>query len=212
MSAPSPWDRSPLDEPEVDPAGRRRRAAVTAGVVVGAVVLAIVVFMAASRSGGNKMSLPLIGVPTTTTNTTPPASTTTSTVGSTPANPAAVAPIHVDVVVGTVVIAGHMACAHEDELTGDSLAEVEAAVAADNNGTSGGTATPYAHDAAAQNEIVRASVQQLHSTHRFYADCRPVSTSAKSESQAAGGTETPTATNSDTGTPAASTPSLPPSR
>jgi hypothetical protein len=211
MSAPSPWDRSPLDEPEVDPAGRRRRAAVTAGVVVGAVVLAIVVFMAAGRSGGNK-TLPLIGPSTTTTTTTPPASTTTSTVGSTPASPTAVAPIHVDVVVGMVVIAGHMACAHEDELTGDSLADVEAAVAADNNGTSGGTATPYAHDAAAQSEIVRASVQQLHSTHRFYADCRPISTSARSESQAASGAETPTATNSDTGTPAASTPSLPPSR
>ncbi|HEY1281815.1 MAG TPA: hypothetical protein VGF22_19190 [Acidimicrobiales bacterium] len=210
MSAPSPWDRPPLDEPEVDPAGRRRRAAVTAGLVVGAVVLAIVVFMAAGRSDGDNPALARLRPSTTTTTTTPAASTTTSPVTS-GASPTAVAPIHVDVAVGTVVIAGHMACSHEADVTGDTLADLEAAVAADYNGTaSGGTTKPYAHDAAAQSEIVRASVQQLHTTQRFYADCRPVSTTSQSGSQPASGTEPPAAT--DTGTPSASTPSLPPSR
>jgi hypothetical protein len=199
MSAPSPWDRSPLDEPEVDPSGRRRRAA-TAAVVAGAVVLAIVVYLAAGGSGGDNTALWPFRAGTTPT-TTPAAHTTTSTSTATsPASPTTVAPIHVDLVVGMVVIAGRVACTHEGELTGDSLADVEAAVAADNNGTGSATVKPYAHDAAAQSEIVRASVQQLHSTHRFYADCRPVPATARSGSSSA------------SGTPSSSTASLPPSR
>jgi hypothetical protein len=186
------------------------------GVVVGAVVLAIIVFMAAGGSGGNKTALTPPGA-STTTSTTHGGSTTTSTAGSTPASPTAVAPIHVDLVVGMVVIAGHMSCVHEDKLTGDSLADVEAAVAADNNSIdSGGAAKPYAHDAAAQGEIVRASVQQLHATHRFYTDCRPVSSTGETASEAESGTGTPTAsgtgTATGTSTPPSSTPSLPPSR
>ena len=208
MSAPSPWDRSPLDEPEVDPAGRRRRVGVAVGLVAGAVLLAIVVFMAAGRSDGDNPALARLRPSTTTaaaTTTPPPASTTTSTVAST-ANAAAGPPIHVDVAVGTVVIAGHMACSHEADVTGDTLADLEAAVAADYNGTaSGGTTKPYAHDAAAQSEIVRASVQQLHTTHRFYADCRPVSTTGQSQSPAPNATEGSTP-------PASEAPSLPPSR
>ena len=201
MSAPSPWERPPLDEPEVDPAGRRRRAAVTAGLVIGAVVLAIIVFMAAGRSGGDKGALARLRGSTSTTSTTAPASTTSTTLTTTTAIPSGVAPIQVHVVIGTAVIAGHMYCSHEDELTGDTLADVEAAVAADNNGTT----KPYSHDAAAQSEIVRASVQQLHATHRFYADCRPASTTAQSQSPTSSATEGSTP-------PASEAPSLPPSR
>jgi len=194
-----------LDEPEVDPAGRRRRAGAAVGLVAAAVLLAIVVFMAAGRSDGDNPALARLRPSTTTTSTPPSASTTTSTVPST-ANAAAVPPIHVDVAVGTVVIAGHMACSHEGEVTGDTLADVEAAVAADNNGSGGGgTTKPYAHDTAAQSEIVRASVQQLHSTHHFYADCRPVSTTGRSQSQAPSAAE-------GSPPPSSEAPSLPPSR
>ena len=205
MSARSPWDRSPLDEPEVDPAGRRRRAGVAAGLVAAAVLLAIFVVIAAGRSDGDNPALARLRPSTTTTTKPPSGSTTTSTVSPT-ANATTVPPIHVDVAVGTVVIAGHMACSHEGDVTGDTLADVEAAVAADNNGTaSGGTTKPYAHDAAAQSEIVRASVQQLHASHHFYADCRPVSTTGQSQSH------TSTTTQGST-PPSSEAQSLPPSR
>ena len=99
-----------------------------------------------------------------------------------------------------------MACTHEDDLTGETVADVAAAVAADNS------AKPYAHDAAAQAEIVRASVQQLHGTHRFYADCRPVTVSAAgSHTAGTGGTDGTTGAGDGT-PPASQTPSLPPSR
>jgi hypothetical protein len=163
------------------------------------VVLAVIVIVAASRSGGGKTSLTPFGTTTTSTATTTTAPATTTTVTGT-AGSATVPPIHVDVVVGMALIAGHMMCTHEDPLTGDTVADLEAAVAADNNGGAG----PYAHDAAAQGEIVRASMQQLHATHRFYADCRPVTTSSSTSS---GTTEPATSTGGAT-----SAETLPPSR
>jgi hypothetical protein len=202
VSAPPPWDRGPLDEPGVDPSARRRRAWTAAAVIAASVVLAVIVFVAAGWSGGGKTSLTPLGTPTTSAASTTTSSTAAAATGAPP-----VAPIHVDVVVGLAVIAGHMSCSHEDPLTGDSLADVEAAVAADNDG-----AGPYAHNAAAQSEIVRASMQQLHGTHRFYADCRPATTSASSPSASA---DTPAEPGGSTsaepdGSPSAAT--LPPSR
>jgi hypothetical protein len=131
MSAPSPWERSPLDEPEVDPASRRRRAAVAAVVVAGSLVLAMIVYLAAGRSGGTNSALTPVGPSGTTTTSTTTTAAPSSGPAPAPSTPTAVTPIHVDVVVGMVVIAGHMACTHEDELTGETVAAVEAAVAAD---------------------------------------------------------------------------------
>jgi hypothetical protein len=198
VSAPTPWGRPPLEGSDVDPAARRRRATVAVAVVAGSVVLAVIAFVA-GRSGGDKTSLPPLGTATTSASTTTTAPATTTTMTAT-AGSATVPPIHVDVVVGMALIAGHIMCTHEDPLTGDTVADLEAAVAAENNGGAG----PYAHDAAAQSEIVRASMQKLHATHRFYADCRPVTTSSPTGS---GTTDTATSTGGST-----SAETLPPSR
>ena len=89
-------------------------------------------------------------------------------------------PIRVESEFGTAIIAGHIMCKREDTLAGDSLPDVQAAVAADNDNppASGGARKAYAHDASAQSEIVRASVQELHDDNRFFAGCEPVPAAA----------------------------------
>jgi hypothetical protein len=91
-----------------------------------------------------------------------------------------VAPIRVESEFGTAIIAGHIMCRREDALPGNSVVDVQAAVAADNDSppVSGGGQKPYAHDGSAQREIVRASIQELHDDDhsRFFADCAPVPT------------------------------------
>jgi hypothetical protein len=85
-------------------------------------------------------------------------------------------PIRVEAEFGTAIIAGHIMCKREDILAGNSISDVQAAVAADNDNppASGAAPNAYAHDVSAQSEIVRASVQELHDDNRFFADCEPV--------------------------------------
>lgn len=85
-------------------------------------------------------------------------------------------PIRVESEFGTAIIAGHIMCKREDTLAGNSVPDVQAAVAADNDTppASGGDQKAYAHDVVAQSEIVRASVQELHDDSRFFAGCEPV--------------------------------------
>jgi hypothetical protein len=86
---------------------------------------------------------------------------------------------------GTAIIAGHIMCKREDTLAGDSILDVQAAVAADNDTppVPGDAYKVYAHDVSAQSEIVRASMQKLHDDSRFFADCEPVPAAATDTSQ-----------------------------
>lgn len=160
-------------------------------LVAGAAVLTFVAF-AAMRSGHGATTLPGIGIETTET-----------TVINTPGITASilVPPIEVDFEFGTVIIAKHILCNREADLTGESIAAVQGAVAADNDNPSdpGGTPKPYAHDAPAQSEIVRASLQELHDEKRFYADCEPVPASGTvtRESEGSSVADTPTLPRSD---------------
>lgn len=115
---------------------------------------------------------------TTTTTTEPPSTTTV------------VPAIDVQAGLGDAIIAGHISCKNEGDLHDDAIETVEAAVAADN------ATTVYAGDPQAQSEIVQASVQQLHSERRFYANCAPV----------------PGTSTASTGSSTATDGALPPSR
>jgi hypothetical protein len=161
-------------------------------------VLALVAFAVTRGSGHGATNAPTLGIATT--ETTETTETTVTTTTETPTS-TAVAPIEVDFQLGLAVIAEHIMCNHEDKLSGNSIDAVRAAVAADNDNPSdpGGAPGPFAHDAAAQSEIVRASIQALHDAKTFYAHCKPVPSGARVT------TETDGSSGSESGT-------LPPSR
>ena len=137
--------------------------------LIGAVALLIVVASVAPRDAGHGQPRPV------------PFGADSSTISSDAGTSSVLfSPIGVESEFGTAIIAGHIMCRREDALPGSSVLDVQAAVAAD-NGTlpvSGGAFKPYAHDASAQWEIVRASIQELHDDDhsRFFADCAPVPT------------------------------------
>lgn len=136
------------------------------GVVGAAAVLTLVTFAAVRGWADRNTALAPLRDETTDTGVTT-AEVTTS---------IAVQPIEVEFNFGTAIIAKHIMCVREDDLSGDSVEAVRAAIATDNDNPDapGGTPKPYAHDAQAQNEIVRASIQELHDANRFYTDCKPV--------------------------------------
>jgi hypothetical protein len=148
-------------------------------------VLTLVAFALTRGSGHSATTAPTLG--TETTETTERKVTTTN---ETPTS-IAIAPIEVDFQLGLAVIAQHIMCNHEDKLGGNSIEAVQAAVAADNDNPSdpGGTPGPFAHDAEAQNEIVRASMQVLHEAKTFYAHCKPVPTGARVTTETDGSSE-----------------------
>ena len=178
MSALPPDNRGSyerqVDPP--DPEALRRQSIVTVGLL--ALVVVLVVSFVATRGGRDGVPTSLgrghetnradtsAGAPAETTTTTAPATTTTTVMAS----------IEVESIPGAAIIAGHISCKGEDGLDDDSIETVQAAVAADNNTPSepGGKPKPYAGDAAAQSEIVQASVQELHDEQQYYVDCAPV--------------------------------------
>ncbi len=179
MSVPPPDDRGPYgrrrDEP--DPEVVRRQSIVTLGLL--AFVVVLVVSFVATRSARDGVSTSLgLGLATNDTGSSHAAGASgESTATTTPATTTTVmAPIEVQSVLGAAIIAGHISCKGEGGLSDNAVATVQAAVAEDNNTPSepGATPKPYANDEAAQNEIVRASVQKLHDEQQFYADCAPV--------------------------------------
>jgi hypothetical protein len=151
---------------ERDPPARRRRTLVAAGSVGSAVILTLAALALTRGSGHGATTLPALGIEPTETSVTTTKATPTSIV---------IPPVEIQLELGAAVIAEHIMCNHEDKLTGDSIEAVRAAVAADNDNPSepGGTPKPFAHDARAQSEIVRASIQALHEAKTFYAHCKP---------------------------------------
>jgi hypothetical protein len=157
----------------VPPPPRRRRV-LLGGVVVLAALLIVITIAGTRDSGDGETTFPALGVEPTTTTATVTVVVPMPTATPTTMPVVVVLPIDVNYEIGAARIAGHIVCHSEDELTGDSVDDVRAAVAADNN--SGGGAKPYAYDAEAQSEIVRASVQELGDAGSFYADCEPAPT------------------------------------
>jgi hypothetical protein len=162
---------------------------VAVGLIGSAAVLSAVAFAATWDWGHGATSLRRLGTETTETTVTTTAKITAA---------MSIPPIEVKFEFGTAIIAEHMVCNREDDLTGESIEAVRAAVAADNDNPAdpGGAPKPYAHDARAQSEIVRASMQELHEEKRFYADCEPVPATA-------------TVTPDSEGSPVAATSTLP---
>jgi hypothetical protein len=149
------------------------------GAVLAAATASIIVAFAATRGSGQ--DAPTLPPPRIDTTETVESSVTTTTAAETPlVTPLVMPPIEVEHLPGNAIIAQHISCKREDDLAGDSVEAVQAAVAADNDHPSdpGGTTKPYAHDTEAQSEIVRASIQELHRARRFYADCKPMPTAA----------------------------------
>jgi hypothetical protein len=166
-----------------------RRARLAAAAVVAAVlVLAVIAYRASRNSGDGGATSPFLGSDTTSTAETNSAKTPETTTS------VMLPPVDVDFGVGTAIIAHHIMCTHEDPLNGDSVQAVAAAVALDNDSRSGAGLRAFAGDVTAQNEIVRASIQELHETNRFYADCRPVSAQS---GRASSSSQPTSATDSD---------------
>jgi len=180
-------DGSP-EQPDHDPAPEdRRRTNLLVGVVLSAAAVLVLAAWAVTRSSGQGIGILPPSNDTTEIGATIPTQTTTPTSVTTIAAPPtsiAVPPIDVEFHPGAAIIADHIICHREDDLIGDSVEAVRAAVAADNDVPSdpGGAPKPYAHDTAAQSEIVRASIQVLHDVKRFYANCERLSDGATGRS------------------------------